>query len=519
MMKKYIWWIVAAIVVFAGVYFGFLRKKSKSGTQLIVNVVQGDFEVLVTVTGELQAKNFENISGPDMRSGVFRITELRIQDMVAEGTIVDSGDFVAELDRSSARNAMLDIVDQIDVAMNRVETMALDTTVQLKGLRDQLLNMTLSVEEAKIRVEQSIFEPPATQRQAQIDADKAERALEQAQAQYGLREQVMRVNMMDATIRLERLERQYHTMQEILSGFTIRAPRNGMVIYRRDRSGQKRRAGSTFGAFDNVVATLPDLSVMISRTYVNEIDISKVRVGQEVRIGVDAFPDKRYTGEVVMVADIGEQLANTDAKVFEVIIEVNESDPIMRPSMTTSNAIEISTMTGVTFVSIDAIYSEDSIPYVYTTSNTRQVVVLGEANENEIIVEHGLSPGDRVYVSTPENSANWKMVGEELIPIIKQRALDKRREQEEQERRIAENRNPRRQQWDGNPDGIGGGGGGMGGMGGGAGGGGQRQPGGGQPGGGGQWTGGDGGGGQRGGGGGTGGGGTGGGGGGGNPRF
>jgi len=108
-------------------------------------------------------------------------------------------------------------------------------------------------------------------------------------------------------------------------------------------------------------------------------------------------------------------------------------------------------MTNVTYVSIDAIYSQDSIPYVYTTNHTKQVVVLGEANENEIIVEHGLSPGDKVYMSTPENSATWKMVGEELIPIIKQRELERKKEREEQERRaLEESRKPRRGQWSGN---------------------------------------------------------------------
>jgi HlyD family secretion protein len=35
---------------------------------------------------------------------------------------------------------------------------------------------------------------------------------------------------------------------------------------------------------------------MISKTYVNEIDVSKVKAGQRVRLTVDAFPDKTYTG-------------------------------------------------------------------------------------------------------------------------------------------------------------------------------------------------------------------------------
>ena len=498
MNKKYIWWI-AAVVVVAVVYFGFIRSGKKNVAELIVAASQGDFEILVTVTGELQAKNFERIVAPDIRSSPFRLNELRIMDMVAEGTIVDSGDWIADLDRNAARNEIINLIEQIELEANRVETTEMDTTVRLSGLRDNLLNMALSVEEAKIRVEQSVYEPPATQRQAQMDVERIERSLAQQQAQYRLSEMQMRNNMANVLMRLERMERQLERMEEVLEGFTIRAPRNGMVIYFRDRMGQRRRAGSNFSTQDNVVATLPDMSVMISTVYVNEIDISKVRLGQDVRVGMDAFPDRNYTGTVVRVAGVGEQLANTDAKVFEVTIEINESDPIMRPLMTTSNAIVINSITDVTFVSIDAIYTLDSIPYVYRTNNTRQIVVLGEANDNQIIVEHGLSPGDRVHLSTPENSANWRLVGEDLIPLIRQRELERLQEQEERERRTEEENRRAGRRWDGNPDGARGGQPGGGGFPGGGGG-----PGGGQPGGGGQQGGGEprggGGGGQRGGG-------------------
>jgi len=155
-------------------------------------------------------------------------------------------------------------------------------------------------------------------------------------------------------------------------------------------------------------------------------------------------------------------LAGTDAKLFEVMIQINEYDPVLRPAMTSSNAVVIKSIPDVTYVSIDAIYIQDSIPYVYKTNNTKQVVVLGDANDNEVIIEQGLSPGDKVYLSTPEGSATWRMAGEELIPVIAQRALERIKEQEEAERLAAEaRRRPNRRQGGmGGPDGGGGQGGG-----------------------------------------------------------
>ena len=152
-----------------------------------------------------------------------------------------------------------------------------------------------------------------------------------------------------------------------------------MVIYKRDRMGNKRKIGSTINPWDNVVATLPDMSSMISKTYVNEIDVSKVKSGQKVEIMVDAFPEKSYTGVVSSVANIGEQLPNADAKVFEVLIKVDGSDPILRPSMTTGNKIITKTISDVIYIPLESVQAgTDSIPFVYLKNGNKQVVVLGE---------------------------------------------------------------------------------------------------------------------------------------------
>ena len=80
---------------------------------------------------------------------------------------------------------------------------------------------------------------------------------------------------------------------------------------------------------------------MMSKTYVNEIEVSKIKPGQNVNIIVDAFPKKAFTGQVISVANIGEQLPNSDAKMFETLIKIKEYDTELRPSMTTGNKLII----------------------------------------------------------------------------------------------------------------------------------------------------------------------------------
>lgn len=403
-------------------------------------VQKGPFEITVMVTGELQALNETEIKGPsELRSRNLRIYRLKIKDLIDEGTMVDSGDWVATLDRSEADNTLKDVMDDIERQESSYTRAKIDTTIQLRGLRDNLINLKFVAEEAKISLEQSKFEPPATIRQAEINLERAERNYEQAKENYALRVRESQARVREAEISLDRIVRRKQEMEDVLKQFDIVAPASGMVIYKREWSGVKRTAGSEIDTWDLTVATLPDLSTMISRTYVNEIDISRVKTGQHVELGVDAFPEKKFTGEVVEVANIGEQLPNTDAKVFEVKIKLNEKDDILRPSMTTSNRIVTNEFEEVIYLPLEAIRSNDTVSYVYTKSRQRQIVVLGESNENSIIIDKGLKEGDVVYLSTPENSESYPFTGLDLIAIIKERAAEKQRLIEEQRKKAEEN--------------------------------------------------------------------------------
>jgi HlyD family secretion protein len=157
---------------------------------------------------------------------------------------------------------------------------------------------------------------------------------------------------------------------------------------------------------------LPDLSKMVSRTYVNEIDISKVKVGQEVKIGIDAFPDKKFTGKVTEVANVGEQLPNSNAKVFEVNILINEFDSILRPSMTSKNTIITASIPNVLFAPIESVVSNDSVSFVFVKNGgsiTKQQVVTGESNDNEVVLKAGVKENDELLMLPPENADKIKL--------------------------------------------------------------------------------------------------------------
>ncbi len=448
-MKKTV--IITAIVVLAAsaalIIFSRLADKEDLSV-LFAEAKRGKFEVVVTTTGELQAERATEIRGPDLlRSRNIRIRDIAIFDLVPEGTVVEEGDYVATLDRSDLDATLRDEYERLETIQNNYDMRVLDTTLQLRDFRNNLLNMRFNLEQAEITLEQSQFEPPTTIRQNEINLENTQRSYDQAVATYELRLRQADADMRRIELDLQRQKNRIAEYEELINQLVITAPAPGMVIYRREWRGARREVGSTIRPQDPVVAELPDLSSMISRTYVNEIDISKVSLGNPVRLSVDAFPDRSYTGEVVSMANIGEQLPNTDAKVFEVVIQLDKTDPILRPAMTTGNQIVTSSFDDVVFIPLEAVYATaDSIPFVYTRDGRQQVVLLGTSNENQVIVEQGLSEGEVVRLSPPSDPTRFTLAGEELKEIIRQRhrereAEDQRRREEAERMRVQRNNN------------------------------------------------------------------------------
>jgi HlyD family secretion protein len=422
--------IIVAVAIIVLIVISKLTSK-KDVANLYAESTKGQFDVVVTTTGELQAKNSTDITGPEFaQARNIRAMDIKITDIVPEGTEVKTGDYVATLDRTSFDNSLKDELEKLTTYETNLEMKILDTAVTLSNLRDNIKNLRFSVEEAAITLQQSKYEPPTTIRQAEISLDKANRSLDQSIRGYSLRVEQAKSDMRTAKTNLSEQKVRVNDLQTVLSKFIINAPSSGMIIYKRDRMGAKRKVGSSISPWDNVVATLPDMSSMMSKTYVNEIDVSKVKAGQHVEIVVDAFPEKSYTGTVTSVANIGEQLPNADAKVFEVLIEVDGSDPILRPSMTTGNKVITKTISDVLYIPLEAVQAgPDSIPFVYMKNGTRQIVVLGESNENNVVIEKGLESGAQLYLSTPEKSEDFKLVGQELVAVIKEKEAAKKAEE------------------------------------------------------------------------------------------
>lgn len=422
--------VLAAIAIY---FFGFRKTDTKDEENIRIEVQEGEFAVHVMATGELRAKRSEKIRGPDgMRAA--RIYNVTLQDIVPEGTIVGEGDYVARLDRTDLDGRIKDVSAEIEKNNAQLTQAKIDTAITLRGVRDQLINLQYSIKEKKLEVEQSKYEAPAVIRRIQMDLERTERDYIQQKTNYKLKQEQAIAKVQEILSSLEQTQHRFTQMMELSQQFTITAPKPGMVIYEREWNGSKKGPGSNISPWDPIVAQLPDLTSMISKTYVNEVDINKIMMEQEVEIRVDAFPDNAYKGKVVEIANIGEQMSKFDSKVFEVTIELLETDTILRPAMTTSNKIQTKTLQNVLFVPLEAIHNSDSLTYVYKEKSSgglvKQEIITGDFNENDIVIKYGVKKGEVISLSVPEKADDLEIVRlseEDKIAYQKEQAALKRK--------------------------------------------------------------------------------------------
>jgi len=412
MKRRTIIYSATSLVLVIFLVWIFSSGGATSSSNIIVTPQRGEFDVTVTTTGELQAKNSIQVLGPATARQV-NIWQMKIVTLVPEGTVVKKDDVVADLDKSEITTKLKESQLSVQKLEAQYEQTKLDSTLTLSQARDELVNLKSVEEEKKIVVEQSAYEAPAMQRQAEIDYERAKRNTEQATKNYVTKTQqaIAKMQVVEADLMKER--QRLDLYNKTLGEFTIKAPADGMVVYAREYNGKKKVVGTTVNAWDPTVATLPDLREMESITYVTEIDIQKISVGQTVKIKLDADPKKPLTGTVKSVANIGEQRPNSDAKVFEVQIQVNESDTTLRPSMTTSNEILVAKLDSVLHVPLECVHTEGNTTFVYRSDGggvVKQEVKLGMINENEAVILAGVGDDDRLYLSLPDN-------GEELETV------------------------------------------------------------------------------------------------------
>jgi HlyD family secretion protein len=196
--------------------------------------------------------------------------------------------------------------------------------------------------------------------------------------------------------------------KEELTKTSLKAPIAGFVVYKElYLSGEKRkvRIGDSVWS-DQDIILIPDISAMAVETRIREVDIHKVKIGQEVTVRVDAYPDLTLHGKVERIGTLAEKEEGLNAvsKFFYLYIIIKESDLRLRPGMTARAELLVDSLENVLYVPLEAVYIKDGAYVCYVLSNDTvsvKTVTLGNSNDEFVAIEGGLKGGERVCLTEP----------------------------------------------------------------------------------------------------------------------
>lgn len=143
----------------------------------------------------------------------------------------------------------------------------------------------------------------------------------------------------------------------------ITSPMDGVVIKKGVELGESITSGvSSFNA-GSIIYTVADLKSLIVKVNLNEVDVAKVKVGQSVRVTLDAYPQKIFTGKVGFVSPAAKILERI--KVFDVEIQIKELSEVFRTGMSANVELLGEKRTQAPSIAVEALQKKDGQVVVY----------------------------------------------------------------------------------------------------------------------------------------------------------
>jgi len=395
--------ILVAIIAFAFFYFTQTTEK----TPKYYEVKKGKFEATLSCKGEINGLVATEIRAPKILGDRdLQLWQMKIIDLTQDGKNVKKGDFIIQLDASRIMSGMREEQQSLEKEMADLNNAKIDSTVTLTQKREDIKNAMLDLEYNKIDLDQSVYESEAYQRKAQMSYQKALNEIAKKKRDYQLEKNRLKIRVARSAEWVERRQKKIEKFQQAMAAARITAPEDGIVIFGKSWDGKKYSKDDDVSTYEfaPAIAKLPDMSKVISEIYVKEIDISKIKVGDSVRVTFDALTGVMIKGSINSIARKGESHKDFDMKAFKVVIHLENTNEGLKPAMNSNNDIVLANSDNVLSVPLISVFKENGTKYVYlktADSIKKQQIKTGFENEEFVMVEEGLKEGDLVVMEPP----------------------------------------------------------------------------------------------------------------------
>ncbi len=395
---------LVALLAAAGIAVASLSLRARTPAQSpnAVNatsvVKRGDFVRSVRLAGTVEAVQATSITAPRL-SGQNN-NSLVIMRLIKAGTTVKPGDALVEFDRQEQlRNALDRRAELIDFEQQIKKRQAEE--VAARASDDSTLKQAeSSLEKAKLELIKNDMLPKIHAEKNKLAYEEAQAKLKQLQETYQLKRQAATADIKILEIRRNRAETNMKQAESNAERMLITSPLPGVAVIKTTfknggnmvefMEGDEVRPGQA-------VVEVVNPAVMRVRARVNQADMNELRVGQKVRVGLDAYPDLSFPGSVDQISPIGQQSSlSPKVRNFIVLVLVDGAHPNLMPDLTASLDVELERLPSALVIPRDAIVFEGEHAFVRAQRGgrfERQDVTVGAMNTHEAVITAGLQEG------------------------------------------------------------------------------------------------------------------------------
>ncbi|NCP64638.1 MAG: HlyD family efflux transporter periplasmic adaptor subunit [Paraglaciecola sp.] len=286
---------------------------------------------VISAPAELISLKNATVGPPNVRS----MWQFKIERMAPENKLVKEGEVILVFDGQQLKTDLIGRTSELDAEKKRAENEKLNDDAKQQDLKLALAEAEMNYQIAKRKVEIVDVSSSEIDKQKQYaEYLYQQEKYTQAQQKLAHHEKAMVINAQVAQGKIKNLMTRVNRIQEDLDRLTIKAPKDGLVMYMTDWNGDKAAVGETVYMGRSLIQ-LPSLDEAALKAEFAEPDTAKLHTGSEVKVIFDAYPETAYMGKIAKLGQSFYPKSSTNQKVvFDAQIELGEQRPkVMRPGM------------------------------------------------------------------------------------------------------------------------------------------------------------------------------------------
>jgi len=382
---------------------GAARLSQKVPTIATIDVKESEFVEVQQFRGEVKALRSIAITAPSEAG------ELQVVAIVNDGALVKKGDVIVVFDKTKTEQELAQHRSSLKTAQAEIEQVRAEARLTTEAEVTAVMKARYQVEATRLEAGKQEIVSRIEGEKAKLNVSDAEQRLREAEEKQASNLTVSRAKVQSKLQAKKKTEYDLNRAERTLTVMTVKAPADGLLSLTQqwNPNGQATlKAGDR--AWPGVsIAELPDMSTLRVTARVDETERGRLKSGQPVSVLMDAIPDRQFNGHIDQISTI----ASPDASViwpmvrnFTLTVVVDESDPRIRPAMTSQITVVIDRIPKSIVVPPRAVFQKSTGFVVYMLNGSkfveRAVEIERRAGE-QVLVGKGLRVGDRIALEDP----------------------------------------------------------------------------------------------------------------------